>query len=132
MSASILPIPLTKSEGLINLSGMPNVSGALRGWASNINLIKLTVVIIDFDEEVTATEDISFNGVIQPLKPKETKYSEDGQRAWEWLQIHSFSGELNLLTNDRIVVKDIIYKVMGIFDYTRNGYIEYQIVKDYQ
>lgn len=132
MNTSILPIPLSQSEGLSNISGMPNVSGALRGWASSITLLKLTVVITDFDEKVTATEDIVFNGVIQPLKLREIKYSEDGQRAWNWLQIHSFSGELNLLTNDRIVVKDIIYKIMGIFDYSRNGYIEYQIVKDYQ
>jgi hypothetical protein len=131
MNTNPMSLSFGNSDSLSSLSNMPNVSNAITCWASNITLIKITQSIVDFEKH-TEKEEISFVGVIQPLKAEVIKYDRDGQHSWEWLQIHSFSGSLNLKTTDRIQINGTIYKVMGIFDYSRNGYIEYNIVKDYQ
>ena len=131
MNTNPMQLQFGSSVNLSSLSGMPNVSNAIKCWASNITLIKITQSIVDFDKQ-TEKEEINFVGVIQPLKAEDINYDRDGQHSWEWLQIHSFSGSLNLKTTDRIQINSTIYKVMGILDYSRNGYIEYNIVRDYQ
>ena len=48
------------------------------------------------------------------------------------LNIHVKSGSLNLMTGDKIKFNNKRYKVMGVKDYSLNGFVEYEIVRDYQ
>lgn len=142
---------------LNKISGMPQLVNAFNGWASNITLYKRTQVIIDglvrygampsrwdepneyydtqgvkWDSPIPPVTKISFRGVIQPLSPKQIALKPEGQRAWEWLQIHCLSGSLNLTTNDQIIYNGQDYKIMATNDYSLNGYIEYHLIRDYQ
>ena len=119
------PLPLNK------LSGMPQMQGAFAGWTSKITLDVRTQTVKDgivcnIDKTVT------FQGVIQPLSAKAISLKPEGQRAWQWLQIHCVSGSLNLDVNDLIVFNGIKYKIMAQNDYSLNGYIEYHSIYDYQ
>jgi hypothetical protein len=111
-------------------SGMPNVSNALSNWCAEITLKKITSTW-DRGENIETFSNIVFLGVTQPLNPKQIALKPEGQRAWQWLQIHSFSGPLDLNTNDRVEIDNNNYKIMAISDYSRNGYIEYHAVRDY-
>lgn len=116
---------------LNQLSGMPQITSAFKGWTKKISLVVVTQSIVDgFVQESLAATD--FEGTIQPLIPEELKLKPEAQRSWEWLQIHCVSGNLNLKNNDRIIYNGKKYKVMAPRDYSLNGYIEYHCVEDYQ
>lgn len=113
-------------------SGMPQMRAAFSGWAKTITLTKRTQGVanngIVYDIDVNFT----FKGTIQPLSPKSIILKPEGQRAWEWLQIHALAGSLNLNVNDQIVYNGRVFKVMAQNDYSLNNYIEYHVVRDYQ
>jgi hypothetical protein len=114
------------------LSGMPQMFRAFQGWFSNIKIIVIEQ-FVDTDGLVQSIERGScFQGTIQPLDPEKIKLKPEGQQSWQWVQIHCLAGTLNLKTNDRIIHNGIKYKVMGIFDYSLNNYIEYHVIQDYE
>lgn len=116
---------------LNELNGMPQMEAAFAGWASVITLKVITQTIVD--GFVTDSEsNISFQGVIQPLSPNKLYFKPEGQRSFEWLQIHCLNREINLNTNDRIVYNNKRYKVMAKSDYGLNNYIEYHAIEDYE
>ncbi len=107
------------------------MGAAFAGWMKPITLIRITQSITDglvTDNEAS----ITFQGTIQPLSPRMIALKPEGQRAWEWLQIHAFAGSLNLDDNDRISYNDKRFKVMATNDYSLNNYIEYHVVRDYE
>ena len=71
-------------------------------------------------------------GVWQPLRDEQLQFKPEGQRSWSWYWIHAKAGTLNLQTQDKIIFQGKRYKVMSVKDYSLNGYIEYQVVLDYQ
>lgn len=110
-----------------NLSGMPQMSLAFRGWTIAISLIKITQTV-DSDGFVQSTEEtISFDGTVQPLSAEQIEQKPAGQRAYQWLQIHAITSVNNLQNNDQIMYDGKKYKVMGIKDYKLNNYIEYHV-----
>lgn len=137
-------------------SGMPQMGPAFAGWASVVTVYKRNQVVSDalvtygepsqwdqpqqqfdvpgqtFDTPIPPVTKIVFNGVVQPLSPKLIALKPEGQRAWDWLQIHCFSGSLNLDVNDQIIYNQKDYKVMGVNDYTLDNFIEYHVIRDYQ
>lgn len=113
-------------------SGMPKVGTALSGWKNNITLQTVVDFINSEGFNVPITTQTTFRGVVQPLSAEQIQLKSEGQRAWRWLQIHAIAGSLNLAVNSIIVYNDIEYKVMGVYDYSLNNYIEYHVVRDYQ
>lgn len=137
-------------------SGMPQMGQAFAGWAKPITIIKRKQKVFDgfvtygaptsfdqpgsqwdlegqsYDKIPDPITAISFSGTIQPLSPKAIALKPEGQRAWEWLQIHSFSGPLDLTTDDQIKYKLRNYKIMAVLDYSLNGYVEYHCIRDYK
>lgn len=112
-------------------SGMPNMADTLNGWEMPLILEKFTQSIIDGDR-VENTTKINFIGVIQPLNNEQLKSIPEGMRSWEWIWIHAKSGSLNLNTQDKIIFNNKRYKVISLKDYSLNGYIEYNLVRDYE
>lgn len=111
--------------------GFPQVDEVLTGWETSITLVKITQSINEGDKVTTETN-ITFQGVVQPLRTEQLMSKPENMRSWEWLWIHAKSGSLNLHTGDKIRFNNKLYKVMGVKDYSLNGYVEYEIVKDYQ
>lgn len=118
-----------KNRSLKN--GMPNMANTLNGWEIPLNLVKVTQKIVD-GEANKSEELIRFMGVWQPLRDEELQFKPEGQRSWEWIWIHAKSGTLNLQTQDKVIFQNKKYKVMNVKDYSLNGFIEYQLVRDYE
>ena len=103
----------------------------LNGWEVPLTLVKVFQDIVEGDL-VTTEQEISFVGVWQPLKDEDLQFKPEGQRSWEWIWIHAKSGTLNLQTADKVVFNNKRYKVMSVKDYSLNGFIEYQLVRDFE
>lgn len=112
-------------------SGMPQVDDALNGWETTITLVKVIQNVVEGDL-VTEETNITFQGVIQPLRTEQLMAKPENMRSWEWLWIHAKASSLNLKTADKIRWNNKLFKVMGVKDYSLNGYVEYEIVRDYQ
>lgn len=119
------------SAKLLNqLSGMPQMGAAFLGWQNSITLQKVTQNVVDGLTVDTLTSH-KFQGVIQPLSAKQIALKPEGERAWSWFMIHVFAGTLDLTTSDKILIKGVAYKVMGVWDYSLNNYVEYHVIKDF-
>lgn len=113
------------------MNNMPKVHAAFRGWESDVVLTIITQTNVDgFVQNVE--KEIKFRGTVQPLKAQEIQLKPEGQRSFEWLQIHAQAGDTNLNTNDRIRYFGRDFKIMALNDYTANGFIEYHAVKDFE
>ncbi len=110
---------------------MPKITAAFNGWGSAITLQKVVQTVVNSFVTETITP-VTFQGVIQPLSPRAIQLKPEGQRSFEWLQIHCYSSRVNLDNNDRIIYNGKRYKIMANNDYSNNNYIEYHAVKDYE
>lgn len=112
-------------------SGMPNMANTLNGWEVPLSLVKITQNVVEGDLQTTETK-IDFMGVWQPLRTEELQSKAENMRSWEWVWIHAKSGSLNLHTADKVIFNQKRFKVMGVKDYSLNGFVEYELVRDYQ
>ena len=119
------------AKPLNQLSGMPQMGAAFAGWQKQITLTKRSQTITN---GLVSYVDSTFNfmGTIQPLSPKQIELKPEGQRAWEWLQIHVQNSTQNLTTDDQIFYNGKYYKIMANNDYSQSGFWEYHAVGDYQ
>lgn len=113
------------------LANLPNMANTLDGWEIPLTLEKITQDIVEGDAVKTKTK-INFLGVFQPLRNEQLQFKPEGQRSWEWYWIHAKSGTLNLQTQDKIIFENKRFKVMSVKDYSLYGYIEYEVVRDYE
>lgn len=118
-----------KNRTLAN--GMPNMANTLTGWEVPLTLIKITQSVIEGDAVKTETP-INFLGVWQPLRDEQLQFKPEGQRSWSWYWIHAKSGTLDLTTQDKIIFRGERYKVMSVKDYSLNGFVEYEVIRDYE
>ena len=116
--------PLNQNSGTL-----PDVSGAMLNWFQNLTIQLLTKTVVNYKVEETYVE-VAFKGVTQVLNPDSLKLKPEGQRNWQWLQIHS-EPSLNLNLDDIIIYNEMQCRVMAKNDYTSYGYIEYHIVQDF-
>lgn len=112
-------------------NGMPNMADTLNGWEVPLSFIKITQSIVDGDVVKTETP-INFMGVWQPLRDEELQFKPENQRSWSWYWIHAKSGTVELQTQDKFLFKNKRYKVMAVKDYSLNGFISYEAVRDYE
>lgn len=112
-------------------NGLPQLNNPVASWSIPITLIKIVQSIVDGDR-VETQQKITFKGVVQPLTDEKLQYKEVGERSWSWFWIHAVAGTLNLQTQDRIIWNNKKFKVMSVKDYSLYGYIEYEVILDYQ
>lgn len=112
-------------------NGMPNMAETLTGWEIPLTLTKVKQKVVDGLRQDEKTS-YNFLGVWQPLRDEQLQFKPEGQRSWEWIWLHAKSGSLNLQTQDLIIFNNKNYKIMSVKDYSLNGYIEYELVRDYQ
>ena len=116
------------SMSLIN--SLPQVGNVLTAWFQSVEFDLVTKTIVDFKVSEVLTPS-SFMGVIQPMGPEQLKMMPEGERSWDWSQIHSWP-DLILNTDDIIKIRGVNYRVMKKTDWKDYGYIEYSVIKDYQ
>lgn len=111
-------------------NGMPQMDSTLDGWETTITLVKVIQNVVEGDL-VTEETNITFQGVVQPLRTEELLTKPEGQRSWNYYWIHTRSN-LNFKTADKVIFDNKKYKITGIKDYSLNGFRELEVVLDYQ
>jgi len=118
---------------LNQITGMPQMKAAFSGWRTNITLTVVRNVINadGFNEPQTTT--YNFKGTVQPLSAEQLQLKAEGDRAFEWLQIHieieNSADYVELNDGDIIVYSGKNYKINGKSDYLLNNFIEYHAME---
>lgn len=112
-----------------NTGSVPDMGGALLSWFQPMTFGVITKTNVDFQvlETVTNTD---FRGVWQQLSPRLLQMKPEGQRSWNWFQVHS-TPDLILEPDTIITYLGIQYRVMARIDHRLYNYIEYHVVNDY-
>jgi len=114
---------------LNQVSQMPNMANTLSGWLTKLTFGIVTKEQVGFYTKETVNN-ISFLGVWQPLSMERLRIKAEGERSWKWYWVHS-QIDLGLKNDDTIIFNDKQYRVMGVKDYSLNGFYEYELVEDY-
>lgn len=117
--------PLNVQTGTI-----PNVGGAMRDWFQPMTFGTVTKETVGFQVVETEVE-VSFQGVIQPFTERQLQIKPEGQRAWTWLWLHA-DPVLTLQVDDVVSYLGVQTRVMARKDYGIYGYVEYQLVQDWE
>jgi hypothetical protein len=112
-------------------SGMPQMGHVLDGWEVPLTLIKIIQDVINGELAYTEIR-YNFKGVWQPLRDEQLELKPEAVRSWEWIWIHAKSSELNLETGDKVYFNSKFFKVSAKKDYGLNGYVEYQLCRDFE
>lgn len=127
----MLNFPKNRSIFSMHSTGMPQMATTLNGWEVPLELIRITQDVVEGDLQTTETK-IQFKGVWQPLKMEQLELKPEGQRSWEWIWIHAKSSALDLKTADKVIFNNKRFKVMDKKDYGLNGFVEYELCRDYE
>lgn len=109
---------------------LPDMSGTVAGWFQNCYFEQVTKVVNENAVVEETTTPVQFQGVVQPLSPKQLSMKPEGQRAWTWLKVHAWP-QLKLVPDDVVRYQGVQYRVMAQTDYTSYGYVEYDLAQDY-
>lgn len=118
----------------VNLSlgkSLPRPQLGINMWSQSSRAKVITQAVDEYGNVEDQISFFNFDGVIQPLKPEEIKLKDEGQWSWDWYWFHT-KPDVYLRTNDRVVYKNIEYKIMAVKDYSDYGHIEYHCIKDWQ
>lgn len=108
-------------------NGLPNVSAAVVKWFKPLSFVLITKENIVGHVSESGVE-VNTLGVWQPLNARQVSYKPEGQRDWDWIQMHCLPDVV--LKMDDVVVRNRSYRVNAIKDYRQYGYIEYHLVED--
>lgn len=128
---SPMPIFNASSVKLNENSGtLPNVQGAILDWFRQLTFTMIKKDVVDFKlKETTISQ--NFLGMIQPFTAQQLAMKPEGQREWIWSTIHALPS-LILKIDDRMVISNVPYRVMYKRDWKDYGYVEYQVIEDYE
>ena len=69
---------------------IPQMGFSLSRWEKNITIKDIKTTLTE-GEAINTYTDVSFRGLVQPLKYSELMLLPEEQRAWIWLKITTFS-----------------------------------------
>lgn len=111
---------------------LPNMMMAVNAWAQKLHFVVVSKTIVNGLVEETYSARKS-RGTRAPLNPQRLEMKPEGQRHWKWEVIHA-SPTMQVEVDDIIIFgqNETRYRVMAKADYSEYGYVEYEIVQDYQ
>jgi len=109
--------------------GLPQVRGVMAGFTR-----KMTFGIVkkrqDNFETIEAVTQVTVDASWQPFSAQRLLLKPEGQRKWKWFMIHA-TPALQLEPDALITYQGTRYRVMEKFDYSANGYVQYDVVDAY-
>lgn len=116
----------------LNLSStaLPDMVDALSGLMQPVTFIVVTKSNIDGLVQELRTI-VNTRAVREPYTPQRLAIMAEGERAWKWSTIHA-TADLILHPDDQIIWDGEYYRVMDKSDYKEYGYVQYEVVQDYQ
>jgi len=118
-------VPLSSNPGTL-----PNMGETIMGWFQNLTFSVITKTIVNMVVQETYTP-VSFLGVIEALSPQLLAIKPEGQRQWTWYTVWALPN-LVLKPDDIFTYLTVTYRVMKRNDFTQYGYVQYEIVENYQ
>lgn len=109
---------------------LPSMANTIEGWFERLVIGLVTKTTVNNRTEETQVS-IETRGVIQPLAADQLEIKPEGQRSWKWYMLHC-QPSLSLATDDTAIIKGNRYRVMGRFGYDDYGYVQYELVRDYE
>lgn len=107
---------------------MPNVSDAFWDWTTPVQFKLLTTTIADFEVAEVPLNDVTFDGVLEPLTPRKLIVKPENQRRWKWWTIWTtFSIEPGQVIQDPSGSQ---FRIMSRSDWSNGGHLEYEAVQD--
>ncbi len=119
-----------RDTDLAGLSCVPDAGASMRAWFQPLSLVKVIKQVIDFEVKESFIT-LTTSGVFQPLSNRTLQMKPEGQRAWQWMELHCENG-LTLKDDEVVEYHGTRYRVMGDKDYTAYGYAYYELVNDYK
>ena len=120
-------IKINQMNGLL-----PDVSDVLNGWEIPITANYVTQSVVDGIVTDVAIKKF-IKGILQPLKPEDIALKDEGQRSWDWYQVHVRESVYGALQTTQILtVNGFDYKIMAKKNFALNGYREYHAILNYQ
>lgn len=112
-----------------NTSSLPDVSVALHNWMQLMTFNIICKKIIDgYTQEIKS--EITTHAVRQPMSPQMIALQPAGSRSWKWETLHALP-DLVMNIDDQVTYQGETFRVRGKGNYPEYGYIEYQLVEDY-
>lgn len=122
---------ITNASSLpIQTSGRPNVQDALSDWFSTLSIGTITKSVVDFQlQEVESFS--NYQAVFQPFTTKKLQVKPEGQRTWDWHELHVKGTDLEFCLDDKVIIRGKKCRIMQKFEWREYGYTEYQLIEDY-
>lgn len=128
-----MPAPIVNAKDNpngIQGASLPNVSDAMASYFQTMVFKRIGKTVNQLLQVLETAIPIQVQGVWQPFTPQQLIMKPEKQRAWKWFMLHAAVGT-NLQPDDVVQFQGTQYRVMGILDYSLNGYLEYHVVNDY-
>jgi len=129
MAIHALGIINGRDGSIEDLSCVPDVGVSLRAWFQKLVLYKVTKQFIDYEVKESLIP-FTTAGVIQPLSGTKLEMKPEGQRSWDWLELHCENG-LTLTTDEVVSYHGRKYRIIQQKGYSAYGYGYYEMVNDY-
>lgn len=123
------PIPSAAERPLFDGAGLPEMRETVVGWMRPLILSRVIKQQVNF-RIVESEEQLNTRGVIQPFSKRRLEMKPEGERSWEWIQIHT-TPDLKMENGWIIKIANKQYRVVGQWDFSRYGYMEYELCNDY-
>ena len=130
MISSLGILPANRRSVQEAASVLPSLRSTIAGWFQPLILSRVTKTIVDREVKEVARVQQCF-GVIQPFSPRQLTIKPEGQRSWIWKMLHT-TPDVNLNPDEEFTIRGTRYRVMSQNGYDEYGYIQYELVQDYQ
>lgn len=112
-------------------SQLPNMSTTITSWFLDISFYTVERKMQGAEWVEDKGTELKTKGVVQPPNNEQLKILPEGSWSWRWLWVHCLP-DLKLDTNQFVYYDDVKYKVMAKKDWSKYGYVEYQLLEAYQ
>ena len=123
--ASAGRVPLAQS-----LSGQPTIGDALLGLFSAIVVGVITTRNNAAGVAVETVREVRTAGVWQPGEGETLEIKEEGERSWQNGLLHT-AADFNVATDCGIRIDGVRYRITGKKDFSRNGFVRYELLEGY-
>jgi hypothetical protein len=105
----------------------PDMSGALWGLMEPMQFNVVTTTVVDGEAIETPSNQIVFDGVLQPLSPRLLWIKPEGERKWKWWTLFTAQDlDLDNILQDE---QGLQYRVMKEWDWRSADFQEYEIIQ---
>lgn len=122
--------PLFTSESGRPLTGAPQMTDTIRGWAEDVIFCRTRQTVASGLVK-QATTRTAGHACIAPLNTQALAKKSEGERAWQWFTAFIVGVNEELQPGDFIEIQNEKYRIMGQGSYGRHGFLVYEAVKNY-